>query len=145
MNWLATLGNISVWTQNSLGNYSSFVVLRHSMHSQIFPTFFSRKCKPNVPFTFPSHSFFCLATILHTMAWSPSCHIYLLEAAWKHSQLAIRICDEMLFHFENGASSEHARHSLPPIITPPKINMSTENQWLEDVFSIEIVPFLVIC
>ena len=51
----------------------------------------------------------------------------------------------MLFHFENGASSEHARHSLPPIITPPKINMSTENQWLEDVFSIEIVPFLVIC
>ena len=115
MNWLATLGNISVWTQNSLGNYSSFVVLRHSMHSQIFPTFFSRKCKPNVPFTFPSHSFFCLATILHTMAWSPSCHIYLLEAAWKQSQLAIKIRDEWrdalpLWKWCFSASSRHARH-----------------------------------
>ena len=29
--------------------------------------------------------------------------------------------------------------------TPPKINLSPENQWLEDVFPIEIVPFLVIC
>ena len=25
--------------------------------------------------------------------------------------------------------------------TPPKINMSPENQWFEDVFPIEIVPF----
>ena len=25
--------------------------------------------------------------------------------------------------------------------TPPKTNMSSENQWLEDVYPIEIVPF----
>ena len=27
------------------------------------------------------------------------------------------------------------------ILTPRKTNMSPENQWLEDVFPIEIVPF----
>ena len=26
-------------------------------------------------------------------------------------------------------------------VTPPKTNMSPENQWLEDVFPIEMVPF----
>ena len=30
-------------------------------------------------------------------------------------------------------------------ITPPKTNMSHENQWLEDVFHIEIVPFWGTC
>ena len=27
------------------------------------------------------------------------------------------------------------------VYTPPKTNMSPENQWLEDVFPIKIVPF----
>ena len=31
------------------------------------------------------------------------------------------------------------------VITPWKINMSPENQWLEDVFPIEIVPFWGTC
>ena len=30
---------------------------------------------------------------------------------------------------------------IPNHITPPETNMSPENQWLEDVFPIEIVPF----
>lgn len=135
--------------------------------SQIFPTFFYEMQGkwPNVPFTFPffkckmwgdsaetsSHSidicclpilglvFFCLATILHTMAWSPSCHIYLFEVAWKQSQLAI-ICEEMLFHFENGASSKHARHSLPPIIASFLFSSPfncLSRQWL----SVKMAPF----
>ena len=29
--------------------------------------------------------------------------------------------------------------------TPPKTNMSPENQWLEDVFPIQIVPFKGTC
>ena len=31
--------------------------------------------------------------------------------------------------------------SRPKIATPLKFNMSRENQWLEDVFPTEIVPF----
>ena len=31
------------------------------------------------------------------------------------------------------------------ICTPAKTNMSAENQWLEDVFPIEMVPFLGTC
>ena len=35
--------------------------------------------------------------------------------------------------------------SRPKIATPLKTNMSPENQWLEDVFPTEIVPFRGTC
>ena len=31
------------------------------------------------------------------------------------------------------------------VVTPPKTNMSPENQWLENVFPTEIVPFKGTC
>ena len=31
------------------------------------------------------------------------------------------------------------------MVNPPKTNMSSENQWLEDVFPTEIVPFEGAC
>ena len=39
-------------------------------------------------------------------------------------------------------SGERLRFTSPSV-TPPKTNMSPENQWLEDVFPIQIVPFKV--
>ncbi len=34
---------------------------------------------------------------------------------------------------------------IPKNYTPPKTNMFPENQWLEDVFPIELVPFSGTC
>ena len=41
----------------------------------------------------------------------------------------------------NFGSGGNASFSVFFSVTPPKTNMSPENQWLEDVFPIEIVPF----
>ena len=37
-------------------------------------------------------------------------------------------------------SGERLRFTSP-LVTPPKTNMSPENQWLEDAFPLQIVPF----
>ena len=40
-------------------------------------------------------------------------------------------------------SPEFKKGEITPVTdTPPKTNMSPENWWLEDVFPIEIVPFV---